>query len=134
MTAGGGVSKKQWRWTEVDPWGHSVSCDEETWAEKAAERIELPLHEEGVRATIRDPDQVYFDAASTARRALLGRANVRFVHYVSTGRLSQKWTGTYLVVVVKWLAEDDAVRGYVQTMYASNRILPRLQLFWSRQS
>ena len=52
---------------------------------------------------------------------------MRIVHYISTGRLSQKWVNDHLVIVVKLMTEGDAVRGYVQTVYASNRILPRLQ-------
>lgn len=70
---------------------------------------------------------MYFDAVSTAQRALIGGTNMRIVHYISTGRLSQKWVNDHLVIVVKLMTEGDAVRGYVQTVYASNRILPRLQ-------
>ena len=129
----GGVSGSRQRWEEVDPWGHRVSCDEAVWADKAGRRAELSGHEAEVRATIRDPDRLYFDEASTLERAVrTGARQLAIVHYVSDHRAHGKQAGNLIVVVVKWLGEAGGIRGYVHTAYLPDALQSRLQLLWRR--
>ena len=95
-------------------------------------RTELTLHEEEIRATVRDPDRLYLDWESTARRVVGGTVSTLIVHYVSAGRARGKWAGNLIDVVVKWLDEGGTVGGYVQTIHLPGAIRPRLHLWWSR--
>jgi hypothetical protein len=65
---GGLVSGAAVRWSEVDPFGHTVVCAAAVWEAKAGRRPELALHEEAIRATVREPDRLYLDWESTMRR------------------------------------------------------------------
>jgi hypothetical protein len=121
------------RWTETDRWGHTVTCDEAVWAEKAGRRAELASHAAEIRATIRDPDRLYLDPASTIERAVrTGVSRLLIVHYVSDHRAHGRQAGNLLTVVVKWLEEEGSVRGYVHTAYLPNALPSRLQLRWRR--
>jgi hypothetical protein len=118
---------------EVDPWGQSITCTESVWAKKAAARAELVAHEEAIRATIRDPDQLYVDGESSAIRAVRsGSDKILRVHYLSEHRAHGRQAGNLLSVVVKWEGEDTAIRGYFTTAYLPNRLQRRLQLRWRR--
>lgn len=133
---------RSWRWIETDPFGHRIYCAKDVWASKSDERRELISHEDAIRSTVRDPDSVFFDPASRTRPRPGGSALATIVHYYSLGRTHGRHAGNYVSVVVKWLsgspsngnalARSPGIRGYVQTMYLSGRILPRLQLVWSR--
>jgi hypothetical protein len=127
------VSGRLWRWTEVDPWGHSVSCDEPTWAKKSKQHPELVHHEAEIRATIRDPDRLYHDRLGTFSRSLnSGRNDLRIVHYVAERRAHGRQAGNFISVVVKWLNEAGVINGYVHSMYVPDALQPRLQLMWRR--
>ena len=127
------MSEETPRWVEVDPWGHPVECAEAVWAAKAAQRPELVEHEAEIRATVRDPDRLYLDWESAVVRAVRsGDPRVAIVHYVSEHRAHGRQAGNLLTVVVKWLGEASAVRGYVHTAYLPNRLQARLQLRWRR--
>jgi hypothetical protein len=120
------------RWAEVDPFGHTVVCAAAVWEAKVGRRPELALHEEAIRATVREPDRLYLDWESTTRRASGGAVSALIVHYVAAGRTHGRWAGNLVDVVVKWLDEDGVVRGYVQTAYLPNRPQRRLQSWWRR--
>ena len=60
-----------WRWTEVDPFGHTIYCSEETWKRKTVQRSDLAAHEAEVRATVRDPDAIYDDSQSAKTSKLV---------------------------------------------------------------
>ena len=124
---------RPWRWVERDPFVQFIHCDEITWAEKAARRPELAAYEAEIRATVRSPDQVYYDPRPRPRP--VGSPEAIIMHYYAFGWTRGKHAGTFISVIVKWLDEPATgrIRGYVQSMYFTNRILPRLQFWWSRQ-
>ena len=123
-----------WRWTEVDPFGHTIYCAEETWRRKTAQRSGLGAHEAAVRAAIHDPQGVYFDPLSTANTRERGNPAALMMHYIGVTLPRGKFAGHRLSVVVKWRPEAASGRftGYVQTAYATSRVLPRLQLHWEQ--
>ena len=124
-----------WRWTEVDPFGNTVYCAEETWRRKTAQRSVLAAHEAAVRATIRDPDAVYDDAQSTASTREAGNPAALVVRHVSFGRTHGQYAGKVLNVVIKWLSDaaTGQVTGFVSTAFPSRRVARRLQLRWERE-
>jgi hypothetical protein len=123
------------RWTEVDRWGTLVSCANETWARKLAQRPELARNEDAVRETVRDPDAVLFDDFSTARREALERSPGFVMHYIGGSRAREPHGDKLVCVVVKWLptTERTTVEGFVSTAYLAADLQPRLTLFWERE-
>jgi hypothetical protein len=85
---------------------------------------------------VREPDEVYYDAASTAALHPAGGATALIFHDVGRGSApTARGPAPALVdVVVKVRRKpgDASPMGYVQTMYMTSRILPRLQLHWRR--
>jgi hypothetical protein len=130
--AGGGGR----RWTEIDPFGRPIVCGERGWVEHAASRPELVPHEAAIRGTVRDPDLLYFDPASTAATRRRGDPRADIVHYVGVGRGQGDQQGNAVCVVVKLLPDDMTGRvvGFVASMYLPNAPQSRLQLVWSRPS
>jgi len=123
------------RWVEVDPWGHAVTCLEETWAQKVRQHAEIASHEQAIRETIRDPDALFYDPESTARRQHpTGAPRIWIVHYVSAGRTHGKQAGNFVRVVARWEDADGGRTrvGYVHTMLLPDGVEPRLQLAWER--
>ena len=123
-----------WRWTEVDPFGHTIYCSEETWQRKTVQRSDLAAHEAAVRAAIRNPQGVYFDSRSTVNTRERGNPAAVMMHYIGVVLPHGRLSGHRMSVVVKWLPEAASGRftGYVQTAYATSRVLPRLQLHWEQ--
>ena len=123
-----------WRWAEVDPFGHTIYCSEETWQRKTAQRSDLAAHEAVVRAAIRDPQGIYFDSRSTVNTRKRGNPAAVMMHYIGVGMTHGRFSGHRMSIVVKWLPEAATGRftGYVQTAYATSRVLPRLQLHWEQ--
>jgi hypothetical protein len=122
------------RWEETDPWGQRIACAGSVWREHLARRGELSAHEAAVRETVRDPDRLYLDVASTLWRRARVRPDVEIVHYVAAGRTTGGQAGNLVVVVVKWLGRSPTTpaRGYLTTAWFSDRLKPGLHLVWSR--
>jgi hypothetical protein len=117
----------------VDPQGLLVRCTEDVWAVKAQKHGEVGELEEAFRRTIRAPDAVYFDPASTAQKRPTGGAVVENLHYVSGRVTTGRYHGHLLVVVVKWRRQPDGVtEAYVQTMHVANQVKPRMVMRWKR--
>ena len=112
----------------------AVHCAEEVWTARARQHPDIAAHEAAIRTTIRDPDAVYDDRHSTAQRQpTLGR-EAAMRHYLGRSRIAGHPAAllTAVVMVLRDPATGAEV-GYVQTMYRTRRVLPRLQLRWSRQ-
>lgn len=124
-----------WRWTEVDPFGYTIYCSEETWQRKTAQRSVLAAHEAEVRATVRDPDAIYDDAQSTTNTREEGNPAARVVRHASFGLTHGPYAGKVLNVVIKWLpdAATGRVTGFVSTAFPSRRVARRLELRWERE-
>jgi hypothetical protein len=121
------VSSRPVRWSETDPWGVHVTCTEDVWAKKGSVRPELASHEAEIRATIRAPDAIFLDPASSAGRPY----GTVIAHYVSHGRTHGKQSGNFICVVVKLLVGQ--LIAYVATVILPSDIQPRLQLVWERE-
>ena len=123
-----------WRWTEVDPFGHTIYCSEETWKRKTVQRSDLAAHEVEVRATVRDPDAIYDDSQSTASTREEGNPTALVVRHVGFGRTHGRYAGKVLNVVIKWLpdAATGRVTGFVSTAFPSPRVARWLELRWER--
>jgi hypothetical protein len=125
-----------WRWIERDPFGRRIFCSEEKWAAKVEFRDGLEAHEDSLRSTLRDPDQVYFDPGSTAatRERSGGNPEAQVLHYVSAGRTHGHQQGNLVVVVVKFVPDPSTGEtvGFVLSMLLPNRLSRRLQLRWER--
>lgn len=128
---------RPWRWIEVDRWGHQLHCAEATWSQKAAQRPEIVLREDAIRATVHDPDAVFFDPDSTARRRRpAGQPQIVILHYVGLGRTHGRHARNFIRVVVRLEQEPShpGLVGYVHTMLLPDGIEPRLELVWERHS
>ena len=86
------------------------------------------------RAARRDPQAIYFDSRSTVSTRERGNPAAMMMHYIGVLLPHGKFSGHRMSVVVKWLPEAASGRftGYVQTAYATSRVLPRLQLHWEQ--
>jgi hypothetical protein len=144
-------SEPDWRWVETDPWGLAVHCAEVVWTAKVRQHPDIAAHEAAIRATVRAPDAVYDDPASTARLRPTGGRVATIQHYVGRGRLPGH-PRVLVTVVVKVLREPPAPAaaspgapgdvpavamvtvavGYVQTTYLASHLPSRLHLRWSR--
>jgi hypothetical protein len=122
------------RWQETDPWGQRIVCAESVWQEHLARRGELTAHEGVIRQTVRDPDLLFLDTASTLWRRARGAADVEIVHYVAVGRATGRQAGNLVVVIVKWQGRSRTTpgRGYLTSALFPNRPKPGLHLVWSR--
>jgi hypothetical protein len=106
------------------------------WAAHVAIRPELGPHEAAVRETVRVPDRVYFDPASTAATRLRGDPRAVIEHYLGVGRGRGDQQGNAVCVVVKLLpdAATGRVVGYLASAHLPNAPQARLPLVWSRPS
>ena len=127
------MKQQEWRWAEVDPWGHAVYCSDDTWQRKPyhENRPELYTHEDVIRETIRDPHQLWDDLMETAR-VQQRNPDAQVVGYVGSGRGRGRYTDHLIVVMVKWLPEPPThtVVGYVGTMFLPRRLQSHLALRW----
>lgn len=116
-------------WTVTDPRGISVSLAEDVWQEHIAYRPEISAYFDAIRDTVQEPDAIYFDPKTTARRTTGAKI---YLYYRS--KLTQgKHAGNYVAVVVKVMFEPDNVqRGYVESAMLPGRIMKRAVLEWKR--
>ena len=117
-------------WTVTDPRGVDVSLAEDVWLEHVAYRPEIAPYLDAVALAVRDPDAIYFDPETTARRT----TGARIYLYYRSGLTQGKYAGNYVAVVVKLLAEDGhAWRGYVESAMLASRIMRRVVLEWKKE-
>lgn len=115
-------------WTVTDPRGLNITLTQDVWFAILAKHADMVAFYDAVLATVQDPEAIYFDQDTTTARA----TGARFYLYYRSGLFTGKIAGTYTAVVVKVVIEQDQDRGYVQTSYPSEHILPRLALEWKK--
>jgi len=122
------MAERQILWTITDPRGLTISLTEDVWREHVHKHPEIAEYFEEVRLTAQEPDEIYFDPLSTARR----RAGT-FIHLYYKRHLGRgKYQNTLVVVVIKSLTESGGRQGYVESALLSDRIMNRLVLEWKR--
>jgi hypothetical protein len=112
----------------TDPRGISVSL-EDVWQEHTAYRPEILTYFDAIRVTVQNPDAIYFDPKTTARRT----TGARIYLYYRSNLTQGKYAGNYICVVVKVVLEPDNVqRGYVESASLPGRTMKRAVLEWKR--
>jgi hypothetical protein len=106
--------------------GVLVALSRATWHTRAGNdesgtHPEIRGYLEDVEATIQSPDLV-FQSTRDER--------TRIFYRLRAGR--GDFTGKHLVVVVKYLEQERARRGYVSTMYLSRAVYSQGALLWPR--
>lgn len=123
------MTERRILWTVTDPRGIIVSCAEDVWQEHVAYRPELAAHVDAVQLAVQDPDEIYLDPVSTARKT----AETTVHWYYKSGLTKGKFAGNFVVVIVKVVLEPDGVRrGYVQSALLPSRVMKRLVLEWTK--
>ncbi len=118
-----------YRWTETDPFGHSIHCGAAEWQHVLTEHYEVGPFKVAVRAALRQPQLIYDDLTATAR---LVNPRGRVLDYIVGAPQDTRFAGLLLKVSVKWLPDgpDGAIVGYVQTAFFVPRLKGRVQLRW----
>lgn len=112
-------SESVWLLETTDYEGMPIFLARGTWETKIVEHPEIADYLEDVEKTIRSPDLVF----SSTRDE---RSRIFYRLYV--GR--EKWKDKHLVVVVKYVQENNEKRGFVSTMYLSRAVYSRGELLW----
>jgi len=107
----------------------TVSLTNDVWEEHVAYRPEIGDYFEAVMLTVREPDAIYFDPLTTARRM----TGARIYWYYRAGLTQGKYAGNYIAVVVKVVTENNhTLHGYVESALLPNRVMKRAVLEWTR--
>ena len=122
------MAEREILWTVTDPRGLNITLTQDVWFAILAKHPDLVAFYDAVLATVQDPEAIYFDSDSTAKRA----TGAKFYLYYRGGMFAGQLEGAYTAVVVKVVIEQDQDQGYVQTSYPSEQILPRLVLEWKK--
>ncbi len=123
------MAERKILWTATDPRGITISLAEDVWLEHTSYRPEIANYLDAVRTTIEDPDTIYFDPKTTARRTTGAKIYLYYRSNLTWGR----HTGNYVSVVVKVVLESDNVqRGYVESAMLPGRVMKRAILEWKK--
>lgn len=115
-------------WTVTDPRGLLISLASDVWQKILREHFEIGPYFDQVRLTAQDPDEIYFDPETTAKRATGAKAYVYYKRNVTTG----KYAKDMVAVAIKVVNEPSGQQGYVSTAMITSRIFKRLVLEWKR--
>ncbi len=84
---------------------------------------------ESLRRCKKDPDEIYFDPASSAQKT----EGAKVYHYVKRGLWSGDFSPHPLVTIVKVVVEINTVpNGYISTMYFSSHFKKGLVREWKK--
>jgi hypothetical protein len=62
------VTERKILWTVTDPRGLSISLAEDVWLDHVRKHPEIADYFDEIKLTIQEPDEIYFDPLSSARR------------------------------------------------------------------
>ena len=123
------MTERRLLWTVTDPRGIDVSLAEDVWQEHTAYRPEISPYLSAIRDTVQEPDAIYFDPKTTARRT----TGAKIYLYYRSNLTQGKHAGNFVAVVVKVVLEPDNVwRGYVESAMLPGRIMKRAVREWKR--
>jgi hypothetical protein len=115
-------------WTVNDPRGLAISLSEDVWEDHVRKHPEIADYFEEIKLTAQEPDEIYFDPISSARRQIGTSIYSYYRRNLGRGRFS----GNLVVVIVKSVQEASQWRGYVQSALLSDRVMKRLVLEWKK--
>ena len=115
-----------WIFETTDYSNTPVVLSEETWQTKAGNHVpgshpEIQPYLNDIKTTVENPDLVL--QSTRDERA-------KMFYQLNAGR--DMFIGKHLVVVVKYVHEQEGVRGYVSTMYLSRTIYSKGELLWKK--
>ena len=110
----------------IDYSGMPVALSVETWRTKAgngAPGSHPEIHDYllDIRTTIESPDLVFESTRDNRSRAF---------YQLNCGR--NDFIGKHLVVIVKYVPEENGLCGYVSTIYLTRTIYSKGQLLWQK--
>lgn len=115
-------------WTATDPRGLTVTLVEDVWQEHVQKHPEIADYFDEIRLTVQEPDEIFFDPLSTARR----RPGTAIHLYYKRNLGREKYRNVLIVVVIKSVEESGGKQGYVESALLSDRVMSRLVLEWKR--
>ncbi|MBI3914294.1 MAG: hypothetical protein HY327_08945 [Chloroflexi bacterium] len=113
-------------WTVTDPRGLTISLAEDVWRDHVNKHPEIAEYSDEIRLTAQEPDEIYFDPVSSARR----KTGTSIYSYYRRNVGRGKYKGNFIMVVVKAIQEER--HGYVQSALVPDRIMNRLVLEWKK--
>ncbi len=115
-------------WTTTDPRGLTVSLAKDVWHHIVQAHPDIDSYFDAVKQTIEDPDEIYFDDASTRNRITGAQIFAYYKRRVFVGLLRTK----ILYVSVKFVPEPRGTQGYVQTAFPVRALQKRMLRVWSK--
>lgn len=122
------MTERKILWTVTDPRGLTISLAEDVWVDHVSKHPEIEVYFDAIRLTAQEPDEIYFDPMSSARR----QTGTSIYSYYKRNLGRDKYKDTFVVVVVKSIGENDRQLGYVQSALLSDRVMKRLVLEWKK--
>lgn len=122
------MSSRVLLWTIIEPRGLSVSLAEDVWQHIVTEHPTLASHFDVIRTTVEDPDEICFDAKSTASRT----TGAQVYAYYKAHILSEEFEDDIVYVSVKFVQEAAGLQGYVQTALATRGVQKRMRRVWHK--
>ncbi len=121
------MAEREILWTVTDPRGLNITLVEDVWEHILDEHGEMSDYLESAQRAVQDPDEIYFDPATTKTRK-----GPRMYWYYNFQLVSHETKQKYVAVIVKVVVETDGNQGYVQTALLTDRIQSRLALEWKK--
>lgn len=115
-------------WTIIEPRGLQVSLASDVWEHVRSEHPEFASHSDAIRLAVEDPDEIYFDAASTEKR----KSGTQIFAYYKSSALTGLLGDNFVYVSVKFVPEPQELHGYVQTAFATRSVQKRMTLQWKK--
>lgn len=122
------MAKRELLWTINDPRGLNIVLAKDVWQEVVRKHPEMSSRLEEVRITVEQPEEIFFDPATTNQRSTGARI---FLYYRSGIKIEQD-KSKLLLAVVKVVIEVEAEQGYVETAHLTDRKKRRAVLEWNR--
>ncbi len=113
------IPESTWLFETTDYENTIVYLARSTWETKIFEHPEISDYLLDVGTTIQSPDLVFQSTRDE-------RSRIFYHLYVGREKLKDK----HLVVVVKYIQEEETKRGFISTMYLSRAVYSRGELLW----
>lgn len=120
------MAERRILWTTIDPRGLSISLAEDVWLEILDKHSEMAPLLDQVRATVENPEEIFFDPETTQQRGTDARMFLYYRGAVQVGGSRVKW----VLAVVKVVIEVGTQLGYVETAHLISRKKKRAVLEW----
>lgn len=106
----------------------SVSLTEDVWQHIVTEHPALASYYDAVRITVEHPDEICFNAESTAKR----KTGAQVYAYYKAQLLGGEFEDDWVYVSVKFVQGAAGVQGYVQTALVTRSVQKRMRRVWNK--